>query len=69
MVVAFVSIEQVGLVEDQHHRHTIGFCGGQETVDEGGGGLGIDDRDYQEGLIDVGGQDVDRLRRKPGNGR
>ena len=51
-------IKEVGLVEDEHHRHTIGLCGGQETVDEGGGGLGIDDRDYQEGLIDVGGQDV-----------
>ena len=36
----------------------IGFGGSQETVDEGGGGLGIDDCDYQEGLIDVGGQDV-----------
>ena len=58
MVVQHLLVEEVSLVEDQHHRHPIGFGGSQETVDEGGGGLGIDDRDYQEGLIDVGGQDV-----------
>ena len=55
---AFISIEQVGLVEDQNHWDAIGFCRCQETVDEGRGGLGVVDSDQQEGLVDVGGEDV-----------
>ena len=58
LVVQLVGVKAVGLVEDQHHRDAIGLGGGQETVDEGRGGLGIVDRDHQEGLIDVGGDNV-----------
>ena len=58
LVVQFVGIEAVGLVEDQDHRDAIGLSGGQETVDEGCGGLGVVDGDQQECLIDVGGNNM-----------
>ena len=58
LVVQLVGVKAVGLVEDQDHRDAIGLSGGQEAVDEGCGGLGVVDRDHQEGLVDVGGDDV-----------
>ena len=58
LVVQLVGVKAVGLVEDQDHRDAIGLSGGQETVDEGRGGLGVVDRDHQEGLVDVGGNNV-----------
>ena len=58
LVVQLVGVKAVGLVEDQHHRNAIGLGGGQEAVDEGRGGLGIVDRDHQEGLVDVCGNNV-----------
>ena len=58
LVVQLVGVKAVGLVEDQDHRDAIGLSGGQETVDEGRGGLGIVDRDHQEGLVDVCGNNV-----------
>ena len=58
LVVQLVGIEAVSLVEDQDHRNAIGLSGGQETVNEGRGGLGVVDRDHQEGLVDVRGNNV-----------
>ena len=58
LVVQLVGVKAVGLVEDQDHRDAIGLSGGQETVDEGRRGLGVVDGDQQEGLVDVGGDNV-----------
>ena len=54
--------EQVGLVENQHHGDAIGLGRGQETVDEGGGGLRIIDGDDKKHLVDIGRQDMALLR-------
>ena len=43
LVIALVIIEQVGLIEDEHHWHTISLSGGEETVDKCGGCLRIID--------------------------
>ena len=58
LVMGLVGIQQIGLIEDQNDGHAIGFCRGQETVDEGGGGLGIVDGDDEQRLIDIGSDDV-----------
>ena len=54
--------EQVGLVENQHHGDAIGLGRGQETVDEGSGGLRIIDGDDKKHLVYIGRQDMALLR-------
>ena len=54
----FFGREQVGLVEYQHHRDTVGFSGSKETVNESGGSLWIIHRDNQKNLIYVSRQDM-----------
>ena len=54
----FFGREQVGLVEYQHHGNAVSLSRGQETVDEGGRGLGIIHRDNQKNLIYVSRQDM-----------
>ena len=61
LVVQQVRVEQVGLVEYEDHGHAVGLCGGEEAVDEGGGGLWLAYGDDEQGLIDVGGQDMTLL--------
>ena len=58
LVMGLVGIEQIGLIEDQNDGHAIGFCRGQETVDEGGGGLGTAHGDDEQCLVDIGSDDV-----------
>ena len=55
---ALIVVEQVVLVEHQHHRYAVGLGRGEEAVDEGGGSLGIVDRDQEEGLVYIGGDDM-----------
>ena len=62
LIASQVIVQQVGLVEDQHHWHTISLGRSQETVDECCTGLGIDHRDHQECLVHVGSYDMALLR-------
>ena len=50
--------QQVALVEEEHHRHAVGFCRSEESVDEGGARLWEVDGDHEGGLVYVGGDDV-----------
>lgn len=54
----FLFVEQVGLVEQEDDRHSIGFRRCEEAIDEGGVGFRVSHRDDQYGLVDVGGNDV-----------
>ena len=55
---AFVVGQIVHFVEHQHDGDAIGFGRSQEAVDESGAGLGARQGGHQEGLVDVGGEDV-----------
>ena len=58
LVTALVGIEQVGLVEDEDHRHPISLSRCQKAIDEGSGGLRVVDSDHQKRLIDIRRQDM-----------
>ena len=58
LIVQLFGREQVGLVEDQYHRHAVSLSRSEETVDEGGGGLRMAHGDDKEHLVDIGGNDV-----------
>ena len=53
-----VGLPIVCFVESEDDGHTIGFSGGQEAVDECGGGFGARDSHHQQCLVDIGGEDV-----------
>ena len=57
----FFGREQVGLVEYQHHGNAVSLSRCQETVDEGGRGLGIIHRNNQKNLIHIGRQNMTLL--------
>ena len=61
LVTGLISIEQIGLVEDEDDGHAIGFGRGKKTIDEGGRGLGIVDGNDEQRLIDIGGDDMTLL--------
>ena len=63
LIASFIVVEQVGLVEDDADGYTVGFGRGQETVDEGCGGLRMTYRDDKQCLVDIGRQDVALLRK------
>ena len=52
---------QVGLVEDQYYRNPVSLSRCQVAVDESGGGYRIRDSGDQEGLIDIGCDDMGLL--------
>ena len=58
LVMTLLGSKQIGLVEDQHHRHAVGFGRGQESVYERGRSLRMADRDHEKGLVHIGGDDV-----------
>ena len=58
LITQFIIGKQVALVEYQCHWNAIGLCTGEETVDEGGGCLGIVHGDNKERLVDVGCDDM-----------
>ena len=60
-IAQFVVIEDVHLIKYKDDRYAICLGRGKEAVDEGGGGLGIIDRDHQHCLIDIGGNDMTLL--------
>ena len=62
LIPPLVIIKYVGLVEDKHDRHAVGLGRSQKAVDEGRAGLRPVDRDDEQGLVDVGGDDVTLLR-------
>ena len=53
LIALFIIIEQVGLIEDKHYRHSIGLSRSQETVYERGAGLRVCHRNHQEGLVHI----------------
>ena len=53
LIAPFIIIEQVGLIEDEHHWHTIGLGGSQKTVYERGAGLRVCHRNHQKGLVHI----------------
>ena len=62
LVVQFLVGEQVGLVKHEHHGYPVSLCRGEESVDEGGGGLRIIHRHHEHGQIDVRRYDMALLR-------
>ena len=59
LLVAFLlRSKDVGLVECQHHGHTISLGASQKAVYESGGSLRIVDGDYQNGLVNVSRKDM-----------
>ena len=61
LITSFILVEQVGLIEDEHYRHTVGLGRRQEAIDERGAGLRVGHGDHQEGLIHIGGDDMTLL--------
>lgn len=53
LIAQLVSIEQVGLVENQDDRHAISLSRSEKTINERGAGLWLHDGDHQECLIHV----------------
>ena len=58
LVVFLLRSKDVGLVERQHHGHTISLGASQKAVYESGGSLRIVDGDYQNGLVNVSRKDM-----------
>ena len=61
LIAPHVGIEDIRLVEHQDHGHAISLGRSQETVDEGGGSLGVDNGNHEDSLIDIGRNDVTLL--------
>ena len=58
LIVLFLGREEVCLVKNQDDWDTIGLSRSEEPVDKGRRGLGVVDCDYEEGLIDIGCNDM-----------
>ena len=54
----FLFREKVVLIKHKDDRHAISLGTGQESINKSGGSLRIVDSDHQQGLIDVGGEDM-----------
>ena len=57
-----ILIQQVRLVEYQHHRYTISLSRSQETVNKGCRGLRVSHGHYQESLVHISRNDMTLLR-------
>ena len=57
-IVKLIGGVAVDLVEHEGDGYAVGFGRGEEAVDEGGGGLGIVDRDDQDALVEIGRYDM-----------
>ena len=62
LVTEQVVVEQICLIENQDHRHTISLSRSQEAVNERGGCFRTGYGDYQESLVNVSRQDMALLR-------
>ena len=54
----FLGTVEVYLVEDKRGRYAIRLAGGEEAVNEGGGGDGVVHRNEERHLVEVGGDDM-----------
>ena len=54
----FLEVEEVYLVADERGRNALRLAGGEEAVNEGGGGDGVVDSNEERHLVEVGGDDM-----------